>query len=89
MGIPDCSTSRAPSDAELEVLKKLLADEREAYKSDAEGTKKLLASGDSKIDEKLDAAEVAAWAAVCNALLNLDATIHAWLGVIAADGHRG
>jgi hypothetical protein len=69
-------TSRNPTDAELEVLKKLLADERESYKSDAEGTKKLLAVGDSKADEKLDAAELAAWAAVCNALLNLDSTIH-------------
>jgi hypothetical protein len=69
-------TSRLPNEKELETLKKLLADQREAYKGDAEAVKKVLAIGDAKVDEKLDAAELAAWATVCNALLNLDETIH-------------
>lgn len=69
-------TSRAATEKELGILKKLLASQREHYKADAEAAKKLLSVGDAKVDEKLDAAEAAAWASVGNALLNLDATIH-------------
>ncbi|MFL5341350.1 MAG: PSD1 and planctomycete cytochrome C domain-containing protein [Gemmataceae bacterium] len=68
-------TSRPPTDKETEVLKKLLDDQRAHYKADAAAAKKLLAVGDAKVDEALDAGELAAWATVGNALLNLDATI--------------
>ena len=52
-------TSRAPTEAELEILQKLLDDQRAHFKADAAAAKKLLAQGDAKIDEALDAAEVA------------------------------
>lgn len=69
-------TSRAPSEAERNVLGDLLSVQTAAYSADAEGAKKLLSIGDAKVDEKLDVATAAAWTAVANALLNLDATIH-------------
>ncbi len=42
------------------------------YAGDVEAAKKLLAVGESKRDEKLDAADEAAYAGVCLAILNLD-----------------
>ncbi|MFN0206691.1 MAG: DUF1553 domain-containing protein [Planctomycetota bacterium] len=68
-------TSRAASEKEIEILTKLLADQREYYKTNAELAKKLITVGDAKVDEKLPEAEIAAWAMVGNALLNLDAAI--------------
>ncbi|MFO0845249.1 MAG: PSD1 and planctomycete cytochrome C domain-containing protein [Gemmataceae bacterium] len=69
-------TSRPPTEQEATVLRKLLDDQRAHFKADAAAAKKLLAVGDAKIDASLEVAEVAAWASVGNALLNLDATIH-------------
>jgi mono/diheme cytochrome c family protein len=69
-------TSRAPTNKETEILRKLLDDQRAHFKADAAAGKKLLGIGDAKIDEALDVTEAAAWACVGNALLNLDATIH-------------
>jgi mono/diheme cytochrome c family protein len=69
-------TSRPPTEDESRILKTLLDDQRAHFTADAAAAKKLLAVGDAKIDEALDAAEAAAWASVGNALLNLDATIH-------------
>jgi hypothetical protein len=68
-------TSRVPTDAEVAVLQKLLADQRGYFKADAAATKKLLAQGDAAVDAALPPVEVAAWAGVGSALLNLDATI--------------
>ncbi len=69
-------TSRAPTEPELQVLRKLLDDQRAHFKGHAEEAKKLLVVGDARVDEALDPAEAAAWACVASALLNLDATIH-------------
>jgi mono/diheme cytochrome c family protein len=69
-------TSRAPTEKETDILRKLLDDQRAHFKADAAAAKKLLGIGDAKIDEALDVTEAAAWACVGNALLNLDATIH-------------
>jgi hypothetical protein len=68
-------TSRPPTDKELEILRKLIDDQRAHFKAEAKAAKKLLNVGDAKIDETIDSAEAAAWASVGNALLNLDATI--------------
>jgi hypothetical protein len=68
--------SRAPTEPETEILRKLLDDQRAHFKADVGAAKKLLAVGDAKGNEALDPAEAAAWASVGNALLNLDATIH-------------
>jgi hypothetical protein len=68
-------TSRAPADAELAVLQKLLDEQRAHFKADAAAAKKLLAQGDAKVDDSLPPTEVAAWATIGSTLLNLDATI--------------
>jgi hypothetical protein len=68
-------TSRAPTEQETEILRKLLDDQRTHFKADVAAAKKFLGVGDAKIDEALDPAEAAAWAGVGNALLNIDATI--------------
>ncbi len=70
------ATSRAPTERQLEILRKLLADQRAHFKADVAAAKKLLAVGEAKIDDSLDPAEAAAWACVGSALLNLDATVH-------------
>ena len=69
-------TSRFPTEQELQILRKLLDEQRSQFKADATAAKKLLSVGDAKIDETLDAAEAATWACVGSALINLDATIH-------------
>jgi hypothetical protein len=69
-------TSRPPTEHEVEILRKLLDDQRVHFKADAAAAKQFLAVGDAKLDEALDPAEAAAWASVGNALLNLNATIH-------------
>lgn len=69
-------TSRVPTETELAILTRLLKAERAHYKLNIEAAKKLLAVGDAKVDETLDAAELAAWTNVASALLNLDAAIH-------------
>jgi hypothetical protein len=42
------------------------------YRADAEAAKKLLAIGESKADEKLDKAELAAWTMLASQVMNLD-----------------
>ena len=69
-------TSRAPSEQELAILSRLLEEQRSAYLEDEKGARKLLEVGDAEADESLDVRELATWAAVASALLNLDATIH-------------
>jgi hypothetical protein len=69
-------TSRLPTEPELQLLRKLLDDERAQFKADVVSAKKLIGVGDAKVDENLDPAEVAAWTCVGSALINLDATIH-------------
>jgi hypothetical protein len=68
-------TSRAPTEEETNILRKLLDDQRAHFKANTKAARQLLGVGDAKI-EGLDPAETAAWASVGNALLNLDATIH-------------
>ena len=68
-------TARAPTDAEAKVL--LAAFERQlaGYRKNPDAAAKLLRVGDSKPDAKLDAAELAAYAAVCSLVMNLDETV--------------
>ena len=67
--------SRPPTERELGLLGELHAEQRELFKADPEGAKKLLALGDSPAARDLDPAEAAALTVVCQAILNLDATI--------------
>src|SRR5207302_3756630 len=69
------ATARLPSDRERDVLRRLFEAQAEKYRKDPAAAKKLLAVGESPRNEKLDAAELAAWTAVANAVLNLDETL--------------
>ncbi len=63
---------RAPKPAEAEVLNGALHRLRGQYKKEPQAAKDLLTIGASKPDAKLDVAELAAWAALCNLMFNLD-----------------
>jgi cytochrome c553 len=67
--------SRAPKDAEIKVLLNLYNAQLTAYRADTATAKKLMAVGESKTDDKLDSAELAAWTVVTSTILNLDETV--------------
>jgi hypothetical protein len=67
--------SRAPDERELAALRSLLVDLRAHYHGDAKAAKEFLAVGQLKVEDKLDPAEAAAWAAVGATLLNLEAAM--------------
>ena len=46
------------------------------YRKDPEAAKAFLSHGDSPVDESIDTAELSAYTAVANVLLNLDETIN-------------
>ncbi|RIK82287.1 MAG: hypothetical protein DCC68_06665 [Planctomycetota bacterium] len=66
------ATARKPNDAELSVLLETLAKHQATFAADEEAAKKLIAVGESKPRQGLDAKQVAAWAMVANLVLNLD-----------------
>ena len=66
---------RRPSDRERAVLERALVAERVHFKLDPKGAAALSAVGESPRPLDLDPAELAAWTAVGNILLNLDETI--------------
>jgi hypothetical protein len=66
------ATARKPSDAELAVILGTLAKHQAKFATDEEAAKKLIAVGESKPREGLDAKQVAAWTMVANLVLNLD-----------------
>ncbi len=69
------ATGAKPSDATMNVLKEAYAEEYAAFKSLPDSANKLLAIGDKKRDEILDAAMHAAMTIVASMILNLDATL--------------
>jgi len=69
------ATARQPRDRELEVLKTVLQRQQEVFRSQAEAAVKLLGVGEAPRDDKLDAAELAAWTMVASTILNLDETL--------------
>ena len=68
-------TARVPSDRELTVLESILDSQLADYQNDRKSAEELLAVGESQRDESIDVAELAAWATVCSAILNLDETV--------------
>ncbi len=68
-------TARRPTTPELEVLRLGLQRHRTTYEKDREAAKELIQVGHSEPDPEIDVAELAAYAALANALLNLDETI--------------
>jgi hypothetical protein len=59
----------------VQVLARQLTNQLDAFKRDAEAVKKLLSVGERAYDEKLDKAELAAYATTASLLLNLDEVI--------------
>jgi len=67
--------SRPPNEREAKLLAQLQAEQLEVFKADPEGAKKLLSLGDSPAARDLDPVEAAALTVVCQAILNLDASV--------------
>ncbi len=64
--------SRDPSPAETPILRRMLAEQAEAYRSDPGGAKALLEVGATRAGAGLVPAEHAAWTNLCLAIFNLD-----------------
>lgn len=67
--------ARRPATQELKLLQQTLAHYRQRFESAPNDAAKLIATGESPIDDSLDQAELAAWTAVCSLLINLDEAI--------------
>jgi len=67
--------ARDATAAEREILLGGLERSRKQFAADAGAAKKLLSVGESSRAEQLDAAEHAAWTALCLAVLNFDETL--------------
>jgi hypothetical protein len=67
--------SRPPSEEELSVLMRALARERKRYAADEGAAEEYLANGESLRDERIPAAEHAAWSQVAALVMNLSETV--------------
>ena len=66
---------RTPSRQELQVLASAVERSIQDFTKDAEAAKQLLTFGEAKTDDKLSAADLAAYTTVASTLINLDETI--------------
>ena len=66
---------RGPDEKELQVLAELYDSEHEHFAKHSEDADSLLDIGDSPLPETINRADLAAMTVVCQAILNLDATI--------------
>ena len=64
--------SRHPSEPEKQILVAAVERSRSEFQADVEAAEKLLAVGESKRSEQLDAVEHAAWTSLVLAVMNLD-----------------
>jgi len=71
----ELATAHRPSEREMEILLASFAYYRDGFQSDAASATRYLAQGEAARDIKLDARELAAYAAVASVILNLDATL--------------
>ena len=69
------AVGRPPSKSEKEELHKLLEGQIERYRKEPGEAKKLVTVGQAPLPANLDPPELAAWTAVCRAILNLHETI--------------
>jgi hypothetical protein len=69
------ATARAPKEREAAVLKRVYDAQHARFAKDKAAAEKLLKVGEAPRDDKLDPVEVAAWAMVANAILNLDEVV--------------
>jgi hypothetical protein len=68
--------ARKPDAEELKIVTEELKAHQARYEKDPEAAKKAIAHGESKPDETLPPAELAAYTLVANMLLNLDETLN-------------
>jgi hypothetical protein len=68
-------TGRVPDSEEVSVLRRMLEEQHRYFREKPENAARFLAVGDHQPDASLDAAELAAWATVAEALLNFDETV--------------
>lgn len=64
--------ARPLTEEELTIVRRSADELLKHYRAAPEDAKRLIAEGESPADEKLDAAELAAWTMVVNQLMNLD-----------------
>jgi hypothetical protein len=69
------ATARAASDKERTLLESVFLSELADYRVNETPATRLLGVGESKRDEQLDSAELAAWTVVASIILNLDETV--------------
>ncbi len=69
-------TARQPSSSEKTILKDALKKYEAKYLHDKEAAKKLIAVGESPVNEKLNPSELAAYTMVASLLLNMDETLN-------------
>ncbi|MBO0697870.1 MAG: DUF1553 domain-containing protein, partial [Zavarzinella sp.] len=69
------TTSRPPDDVERDVLLKLLEKNRGRYRADPKAAGEVIKIGLAPVPKGADPVELAAWTAVCRALLNLNETV--------------
>ncbi|MBI5774484.1 MAG: DUF1553 domain-containing protein [Verrucomicrobia bacterium] len=68
-------TSREPDKGELDVLRRLLGQQRARFAADAKAAQSLTRVGASARGHELNPAELAAWSITAHALFNLDETV--------------
>jgi hypothetical protein len=68
-------TGRAPEAREMRILTRVLGQQREHYRQHRQAAHNLVSVGASPRPADMDVAELAAWTAVGNLLLNLDETV--------------
>jgi hypothetical protein len=69
------ATARRPAERELAALFGVYGEALADYRRDKDAAVAFLSLGESKRDESLDPAELAAWTLVANLILNLDETV--------------
>ncbi len=67
--------SREPRDSERATLLALLQNQRQRHQAAPGSAEKLIATGEAPVPTDLDPVELAAWTAVCRAILNLHETV--------------
>jgi hypothetical protein len=68
-------TSRDPSADETRILLEGFGKNLATFRANPEAARKLLATGSTPLDAKLDTAELAAYTMTCSVILNLDETV--------------
>ena len=63
---------RAPDETETKILAQIFNEQKDLFVKDEAAAKKLLATGESKFDEKLPPAEFAATTMMVSAIMNFD-----------------